>query len=118
MSEQKQDGQLEHTYSSYVRIRDVGPGDLPEAMNDREKWRERVRDIRAGGTLYFDNVSSWILSVRLVLISEEFKIWAVTDRQFKEEIWDDEVFSRFKLLGRYIFVAYLIREYNCYFRMK
>ena len=26
------------------------PGDLPEAMNDREKWRERVRDIRAGGT--------------------------------------------------------------------
>ena len=25
------------------------PKDLPEAMNDREKWRERVRDIRAGG---------------------------------------------------------------------
>ena len=24
-----------------------GPEDLPEAMNDREKWRERVRDIRA-----------------------------------------------------------------------
>ena len=23
--------------------------DLPEAMNDREKWRETVRDIRAGG---------------------------------------------------------------------
>ena len=26
------------------------PEDLPEAMNDREKWRERIRDIRAGGT--------------------------------------------------------------------
>ena len=26
------------------------PEDLPEAMNDREKWRERVRDICAGGT--------------------------------------------------------------------
>ena len=25
------------------------PENLPEAMNDREKWRERVRDIRAGG---------------------------------------------------------------------
>ena len=25
------------------------PEDLPEAMNDREKWRERVRGIRAGG---------------------------------------------------------------------
>ena len=26
------------------------PEDLSEAMNNREKWRERVRDIRAGGT--------------------------------------------------------------------
>ena len=26
------------------------PEDLPEAMSDREKWRERVRDIRASGT--------------------------------------------------------------------
>ena len=26
------------------------PEDLPEAMNDREKWQERVRDIRASGT--------------------------------------------------------------------
>ena len=24
--------------------------DLPQAMNDREKWRERVRDIRTSGT--------------------------------------------------------------------
>ena len=24
--------------------------DLPEAMNDREKWRERIRDIPDGGT--------------------------------------------------------------------
>ena len=24
------------------------PKDLPKTMNDREKWRERVRDIRAG----------------------------------------------------------------------
>ena len=26
------------------------PEDLPKAMNDREKWRERVKDIRASGT--------------------------------------------------------------------
>ena len=26
------------------------PEDLPEAMNDWEKWQERVRDIRASGT--------------------------------------------------------------------
>ena len=33
------------------------PEDLPEAMNDREKWRERVRDICAGGT------SSWTILI-------------------------------------------------------
>ena len=26
------------------------PKDLPEAMNDREKWRQKVRDIHASGT--------------------------------------------------------------------
>ena len=29
------------------------PEDLPEAMNDREKWRERVKDIRASGTTWW-----------------------------------------------------------------
>ena len=29
------------------------PEDLPKAMNDREKWRERIRDIRAGGTRWW-----------------------------------------------------------------
>ena len=48
MAEQKQDDQLEPTYSS----EDTGcsPEDLPEAMNNREEWQERVRDISAGGT--------------------------------------------------------------------
>ena len=50
MAVQKQDDQHEHTFSNYVRIQDVVPEDLPEAMNDREKWRERVRDIRATST--------------------------------------------------------------------
>ena len=43
------------------------PEDLPEEMNDREKWRERVRDIRASGTtrwwwwwrLPYGYTSSW-----------------------------------------------------------
>ena len=30
-----------------------GPEDLPEAMNDRENWRERVRDIRASGSTWW-----------------------------------------------------------------
>ena len=37
MAEQKQENQFEHTYSSSVRIRDVSPENLPEAMNEREK---------------------------------------------------------------------------------
>ena len=34
---------------------DTGCGheDLPEVMNDREKWRERVRDIRACGKAWW-----------------------------------------------------------------
>ena len=29
------------------------PEDLPEALNDRENWREMVKDIRAGGTTWW-----------------------------------------------------------------
>ena len=44
-------GRPARTYTQQLR-EDTGcsPEDLPEAMNDREEWRERVRDIHAGGT--------------------------------------------------------------------
>ena len=29
------------------------PEDQPDSMNDREKWRERIRDIRASGTTWW-----------------------------------------------------------------
>ena len=46
------------------------PEVLPEAMSDREKWRERVRDIRAGGTTWWWwNLTTWfsyhVVSFRL-----------------------------------------------------
>ena len=43
-------GRLARTYIQQL-CEDTGcsPKDLPEAVNDREKWRERVRDICAGG---------------------------------------------------------------------
>ena len=44
LAEQKQDDR-EDTGCS--------PEDLPEAMKDREKWRERVRDIRTSGTTWW-----------------------------------------------------------------
>ena len=44
-------GRPARTYIQHL-CEDTGcsPEDLPEAMNDREKWRERARDIRASGT--------------------------------------------------------------------
>ena len=43
------------------------PEDLLEAMNDREKWQERVRDIRTGGTTWWwwwwlNSVLTWCLT--------------------------------------------------------
>ena len=51
MAEQKQDDHLEHTcIQQLCEDTRCSPEDQPEAMNDRVKWRERVRNIRAGGT--------------------------------------------------------------------
>ena len=48
--------------------------DLPEAMNNREKWRERVRDIRVSGTTWWGwwwyilniYIYIWILARRFI----------------------------------------------------
>ena len=45
-----------------------GPEDLPEVMNDREKWRKRVRDIRVCGTTWW-----WWLLICLFLFWFDFK---------------------------------------------
>ena len=47
-------GQPAWTYIQQL-CEDMGcsPEDLPEAMNDREKWRERLRDIRSSGTTWW-----------------------------------------------------------------
>ena len=51
------------------------PEDLPEAMNDREKWRERVWDIRASDTTWWwwyqnivsEFVSSWVPNISVLM---------------------------------------------------
>ena len=47
-------GRPARTYTQQL-CEDTGcsPEYLPEAMNDWEKWRERVRDIRAGGATWW-----------------------------------------------------------------
>ena len=50
MAKQKQDEQLEHTYIQQLcENTGCSPENLPEAINDRKKWRERVKDIHVGG---------------------------------------------------------------------
>ena len=47
-------GQPAQTYIQQLcEYMGCSPEDLPEAMNDRKKWRERVRDIRASGTTWW-----------------------------------------------------------------
>ena len=61
------------------------PEDLLEAMNDREKWREMVRDISAGGTTWW----WWIV----LLITSDFchcNIWAVFYNYWKNILWYDQ----------------------------
>ena len=49
--DQAKAGRSAQTYIKQL-CEDTGciPEDLPEAMNDKKKWRERVRDIPASGT--------------------------------------------------------------------
>ena len=58
------------------------PEDLPKAMNDREKWRERVRYIRASGTTW------WRVGFRS-LVEEESTYWAlVNSLNLQNELMD------------------------------
>ena len=54
-------GRPARTYIQHL-CEDTGcsPEGLPEAMNDRQKWRERVRDIHAGDTTWW-----WLLLYRV-----------------------------------------------------
>ena len=53
-------GQLARTYIQQL-CEDIGcsPEDLPEAIKVREKWRERIRDIRARGMTWW-----WYIYIR------------------------------------------------------
>ena len=55
---------------TYILCEDTGcnPKDLPEEMKDREKWRERVRDIHASGTTCDDDDDDFIVNVESVSI--------------------------------------------------
>ena len=69
------------------------PEDLPEAMNDREKWWERVRDIRAGSTTWWWWWYQWFIMILVLLFWKEWRIqisfsqWSVLLRIWMIKIW-------------------------------
>ena len=62
---------------------ECSPEDLPEAMNDREKWRERVKDIRASGTTWW---WWWCVCVCLSMISKFFNSF-LNANHYRFRIW-------------------------------
>ena len=55
------------------------PEDLPEAMYDREKWRERVRDMRASGMTWL----WWLYIYIYIYICCIFSILKISNRTVK-----------------------------------
>ena len=69
------------------------PEDLPEVMNDMEKWRERVRDIRASSMIWWwwwimlkfslrikqfnNNVASLFIPTTVVIAQREYFLWII-----------------------------------------
>ena len=49
------------------------PGDLPRAMNDREEWRERIRDIRATSARWW-----WYMLSRIRTLKNVHRGWKVS----------------------------------------
>ena len=50
------------------------PEDLPEAMNNREKWRERVRDIHASGMTWWWYIISHSISLTTIALSRHLTL--------------------------------------------
>ena len=76
------------------------PEDLPEVMNDREKWRERVRDIRASGTTWW----WWFIPVIQQIYENFHFIWwhiSLPHLQYHEIIWAKSI-SNIWNLGKHL----------------
>ena len=58
------------------------PEDLSEAMNDREKWRERVRDILASGTTWW-----WYIFIYISVLPTHTSSYLFSF--FNRQIWEN-----------------------------
>ena len=80
---QAEAGQPARTYIQPL-CEDTGcsPEDLPKAMNDREKWRQRVRDIHASGTTWWGyihcdvhTIDLWIWYIHADSLTLKLSAW-------------------------------------------
>ena len=80
------------------------PEDLPEAMNDKERWRESIRDIRANGATWW---WWWWYHLRLLLIeNSRFKYEKLISSQ-KHLWWYTESRSDWGSITKFLFL-YLV----------
>ena len=78
------------------------PEDLPEAMNDRDKWRERVRDICASGTTWWWWWWWWFLVATFAMCREGVNFsWflKISSFSYNTEYW---VWNTNVILTRYL----------------
>ena len=75
-------GRTARTYIQQL-CEDTGcsPEDLPEAMNDREKWQKRVRDIRVSGT------TRWWWWWYILSVIYFIKIWICINICIRTQKW-------------------------------
>ena len=69
------------------------PEDLPRAMNDREEWRERVRDIRATSVIWW-----WWWLVCSLFLRRRRRIFTLIILWSDDTSWQEECVSQFKEL--------------------
>ena len=99
-------GQAARTYIQQL-CEDTGcsPEDLPEAMNDREELRGRVRDIRAGGTTW------WYIYIYILdsMMSVKKMLRKRTERQFLGLFaWEELLLKILSVFWYFVNSAYVL----------
>ena len=84
-------GRLARTYIHQL-CEDTGcnPEDLPKAMNDWDKWRESVRDIRASGTTWWWWWRWWWFNYFAIAF-----FWKVTDLSCSDYLSTKKIISAY-----------------------
>ena len=78
------------------------PEDLPEAMNDRKKWRERVRDICVSGLTWWGYIYIYIYVCVCVCVCVRYK-------------WFLNTFNRYDLKESELIFCPLLNGFNNFY---